>query len=55
MRMGDHPGHLMSRAAGRKLESVDELPDHYMAMAKSEHAKYIVDPVATLEPLTRNL
>jgi hypothetical protein len=55
MRMGDRPGHMMSRAAGRKLESMDELPPAYLAMAKRQHAKLIADPVATLEPLTRDL
>jgi hypothetical protein len=55
MRMGDHPGHLMSRAAGRKLESVDDLPGYYLTMAREKHAKFIADPVATLEPLTRDL
>jgi hypothetical protein len=55
MRMGDHPGHLMSRAAGRKLESINELPDYYLAMAEKKHAKFIADPIATLEPLTRDL
>jgi hypothetical protein len=55
MKMGDHPGHLMSRTAGRKLESVDDLPDSYLAMAQQKHAKFIADPIATLEPLTRDL
>lgn len=55
MHMGDHAGHLMSRAAGRKLESVDDLPGYYLDMAERKHAKFIADPIATLEPLTRNL
>ncbi len=48
MRMGDHPGHLMSRAAGRKLDRVDELPAAYLAMAREVHPKLIADPEATL-------
>ena len=28
--MGDHPGHLMSRAYGRKLESLAEMPEDYL-------------------------
>ena len=52
MRMGDHPGHMMSRAAGRKLESVDDLPDDYREMAERMHSRYIADPVATLQKLT---
>jgi hypothetical protein len=55
MRMADHPGHMMSRAAGRKLESMDELPADYLAMAQRLHGKYIDDPLATLEKLTRTL
>ena len=51
MRMGDHPGHMMSRAAGRKLESVDELPADYAAIASREHGKYFDDPEATLDKL----
>jgi len=53
MRMGDRSGHMMSRAAGRKLESVDELPADYLAMAERMHGKYIADPIATLKKLTR--
>jgi hypothetical protein len=55
MRMSDRLGHMMSRAAGRKLESVDELPADYLAMAERMHGKYIADPVATLEKLTQDL
>lgn len=51
MRMGDHPGHMMSRAAGRKLESVDDLPAGYLVMAERMHGKYIADPVAMLDKL----
>jgi hypothetical protein len=55
MRMGDHPGHMMSRAAGLKLESLDELPDNYLAMAEQVHPKLIADPIATLEKLTQKI
>jgi hypothetical protein len=55
MRMGDHSGHMMSRAAGRKLESVDDLPADYLDMAAHVHPKLIADPIATLEKLTREL
>ncbi len=48
MEMGDHPGHMMSTASGRKLESVDELPASYLGMAEQVHGKYIADPVETL-------
>ena len=54
LHMSDHPGHMMSRAAGRKLESLDGLPDDYLAMAERLHGKYIADPVATLEKLSRH-
>ncbi len=49
MRMGDYPGEMMSRAAGRKLERVDELPADYLAMAHRIHPTYIADPLATLD------
>lgn len=49
MRMGDHPGEMMSHAAGRKLERVDELPSDYLAMAHRVHPTYIADPLATLD------
>ncbi len=55
MRMGDHPGHMMSRAAGRKLESVDDLPADYLSMAERMHGQYIADPVKTLEKLTMQI
>jgi hypothetical protein len=48
MQMGEQPGHMMSTASGRKLDSVDELPDSYLAMATEIHDKYISDPLATL-------
>jgi len=49
MEMGDHPGHMMSTASGRKLESVDQLPPAYLAMAEEVHGKFIADPMAALE------
>jgi len=55
MRMKDHPGHMMSRAAGRKLESVEQLPVDYRKMAERMHPKYIENPIAALEHLTRDL
>lgn len=55
MRMSDHPGHMMSRAAGRKLEAVEDLPADYLAMAERKHARLIADPAAALETLTETL
>lgn len=51
MQMGDHPGHMMSTASGRKLESVEELPPRYLAMAEEVHGKYIADPATRLAKL----
>jgi hypothetical protein len=48
MRMGDHPGEMMSRAAGRKLENIKELPADYLEMARAVHPWLIKDPVETL-------
>jgi len=44
MRMGDRPGHLMSRAIGRKLTAVEELPADYVALAGRMHPDYLRDP-----------
>jgi hypothetical protein len=48
MRMGDHPGTMMSRASGRKLEDPNELPADYLEMARAVHPFLIKDPVETL-------
>ncbi len=55
MQMGDHPGHMMSTASGRKLERVAELPPDYVAMAKQVHPKYMDDPVASLKKYSDRL
>jgi hypothetical protein len=55
MQMGDHPGHMMSTASGRKLESPDELPANYIAMAREVHTKYISNPIASLEKYAAQL
>jgi hypothetical protein len=55
MNMGNHPGHMMSMAAGRKMDSLDELPLGYLAMANEVHGKYIADPLAALEKYTSQL
>ena len=55
MQMDAHPGHMMSIASGRKLESVEQLPPAYLAMAEEVHGKYIADPVATLEKYAAQL
>ena len=52
MQMGNHTGHMMSRAAGAKLHSIDQLPADYLACAERMHPKYIVDPIATVARLT---
>jgi len=55
MQMDAHPGHMMSIASGRKLESVDQLPPAYLAMAEEVHGKYIADPLAALEKYAARL
>jgi hypothetical protein len=55
MQMGDHPGHMMSTASGRKMESLDELPASYIAMASEVHPRYIADPIASLEKYAAQL
>jgi hypothetical protein len=34
--MGDHPGHLVWHSSGKKLASVDEIPDEYRQRAENE-------------------
>ena len=48
MNMRDHPGSMMSRAAGRKLMSPTELPSDYLEMARVMHPFLIRAPVDTL-------
>ncbi|HJP05804.1 MAG: hypothetical protein CL799_07550 [Chromatiales bacterium] len=48
MQMGDHRGHLMSKAAGRKLERIEDMPSDYLEMAYKVHPRLIEDPMATL-------
>lgn len=48
MRMGDRPGHLMSRAIGRKLGAIEELPADYRTMAEQKHPDYLRDPLGVL-------
>ena len=55
MNMGDHPGHMMSTASGRKLERIEELPASYVAMAKHVHPKYMNDPIAALKKYSDQL
>lgn len=55
MQMDAHPGHMMSIAAGRKLESIEQLPPAYLAMAEEVHGKYIADPLAALEKYAARL
>lgn len=55
MNMGDHPGHMMSTASGRKLERIEGLPASYVAMAQHVHPKYMNDPVAALKKYSDQL
>lgn len=48
MKMGDTPGHLMARSVGRKVWSVDDLPDALLAIARKAHPEVIRDPAAAL-------
>lgn len=43
MNMGDRPGHMMSRLAGKKLFSRDALPPWFAAVAAREHPRMIRD------------
>jgi hypothetical protein len=48
MGMQDHPGSMMSKASGRKLEDPQQLPADYLQMAREVHPWLIRDPVQTL-------
>lgn len=37
MNMGDRPGHLVWHSSGRKLQSIDEIPDEYRSRADREY------------------
>ena len=49
LQMNDHPGHSMGRAWGRKLMSVEDLPDSYLAMAREINPDMIEDPLSLLK------
>jgi len=55
MRMGEHDGFMMSRASGRKLEAVGELPERYLACARELHPSFIADPGAVLDRFAARL
>lgn len=55
MKMGEHAGHMMSKADGKKMERVSELPDDYMKCAQAAHPKYINNPEAALAKLMQNI
>jgi hypothetical protein len=48
MGMRDHEGTMMSRATGRKLDHVKQLPADYLQMAREVHPWLIKDPLETL-------
>jgi len=48
MNMGDHSGHMMSKAEGAKAFAVQDLPADYIACAEQLHSSYISDPRAKL-------
>jgi len=48
MDMKDAPGNMMGVAHGRKMESLSELPQDYMACAETVHPRYISNPTAAL-------
>ncbi|MDH3639732.1 MAG: DUF1838 domain-containing protein [Gammaproteobacteria bacterium] len=37
LEMGDRPGHLVWHSSGKKLESIDEIPDEYRRRVDAEH------------------
>ena len=55
MAMHGQPGHMMSRAAGRKLASVDALPEDYLRIARRLHPAYIADPVGKLDKMVARI
>jgi hypothetical protein len=49
MQAGDTSGHICSQAIGKKIASVDEFPENYLAIAKKEHPEIIANPVQALD------
>lgn len=41
MNMGDRPGHLMAMFDGKKISSVEELPDAYLERTRREHPELL--------------
>lgn len=48
LKMDGYPGYSMGRAWGKKLMSMDELPDSYMSYAREVNPKQIADPYKLL-------
>lgn len=46
---GGIPGHTTARAAGKKIFSVEQFPDDYLAAAQARHPEIIADPEAALD------
>jgi hypothetical protein len=44
MMPGDTPGHIMSEGYGKKVHSIDELPEDYLAIAHQLNPEVIADP-----------
>jgi hypothetical protein len=49
LQMWDHPGYSMGRAWGKKLLSMDELPERYLKLVQKVHPKLIEDPLSDLQ------
>ena len=48
MKMGDRPGTRMSRAAGRKVDRRDAMPESFLALLQRKHPQIYRDPAAAL-------
>jgi len=49
MKLDDIDGHLMARAVGRKVWSVEDLPREFLNLARRLNPQIIADPVAALQ------
>jgi hypothetical protein len=46
--MGDHPGTSVARCSGRKVATLDGMPDNFLRLARRLHPDAYRDPAKTL-------
>ena len=49
LQMGDRPGHMFSTWHGRKLSSIDELPEHFLRRAADQHEHLLAPDMSVFD------